>query len=173
MVELYNFFLIDASAFIEQLFSQGRHEKYEEKIKELIDRGHKAVITPIIIKEIVDSILEQVRKQEHDKESSIIDYGKKIMCQEYHSHFHHFNQLTQNYGCKIIHPEGNKFIEILNKCDKLRLGDKKSDQDKLNIAIAISDGCKFFVTGDESIFEEQRTISQISENGLKIIHIKK
>ena len=108
MVELYNFFLIDASAFIEQLFSQGRHEKYEEKIKELIDRGHKAVITPIIIKEIVDSILEQVRKQEHDKESSIIDYGKKIMCQEYHSHFHHFNQLTQNYGCKIIHPEGNK-----------------------------------------------------------------
>ncbi|MDP2925210.1 MAG: hypothetical protein Q8N99_02445 [Nanoarchaeota archaeon] len=175
MTDLRLYAMIDSCGFIEQLLEQGKHDLYHNKISDLIEHENiQMVICPIIDYEVVDKIIKTVKEMDCEKNSSTIYYGQKNECQEYTRLLFNYKSLLEKYQCKMLLPERN-FNEILEMCyAKLRLGGSvdETDRDRLILAIAISNGCKYFITGDEKIKDEQETLNKYFNNSIKIIYIE-
>ncbi len=123
----------------------------------------------ILVYSVFNRIKKHVDGDECIKNSSIIELGVKNKFMEYHAFLFKFGLLLENFECLTIHPQGSEFQIIMKECINLRLSPYKSDNDKLNVAIAISNGCKYFITGDTGIKGDERRIYNINNCCMKII----
>lgn len=165
------YLVLDSTAILSELFYEGSLERYKQKIEELKLEGYTPCITPIIYFEIVAKIHEKIRDQRLEETSTLKCKGKQREWGEYHKFFQNLSQLMTDHHCQIIYP-GINFSELFEQCDRLRIGPHEKD-DRLNIAMAISNKCEIFLTSDEAIYSEKRRIKEISGGKLEIVYIKK
>ncbi len=168
--------IIDSSAFIEQLLMQGNHDKYDLKILEFIEKGYQCSITPIIIYEVMDRILDEVKKKDYSSICVTKNSGYKLESQAYSKFLSDFRFLLCKYTCttKILYPKGENFSNLLYNCISIRLFN--GSQDRINLAIAVSNlnsDDNIFITGDGPIYNQRNEIFNLSDSRLKIYHIKK
>ena len=160
--------MVDSNIFLEILLEQSGTEKCENILNELKEDFANCFVTPIIIKEIMDKIEEEINSQ---REPSLITTKIKLKSNELSRLLFHFHRLVM--GMSVDFP-GKDFGNILCECmTRMHVGKR----DKVNMAFALAGDFNFFITCDEALCKEQDTINKIREKFskpfLKILHVKR
>ena len=159
--------MVDANVLLTIILEESLCEKCKENLDSLIENGEKIYLTPIIIQEIMDRIDDELKKQGGYRREMV----EKINRQQRNR----FLFALKKYFDKseILSAEGGDFNDLNETCHRelSRIG-KNEFNDKLNIAIAISNSCTDFLTKDKGIIGESKNVKKISNNKLNIWSIR-
>ena len=158
---------VDSCVYEEVILGQHLSDKCEDEINDLHNKKHKICLTPIIYYEVIKRIHEELNREFDDKKYSSIAFAGKNRRIAYERYLFAFSKLSKN--SETISIIGDNFQEIMDKCtEQLRV----EINDKINLAIAIINGCDEFITKDRKIFEENQTIERISRGKMNIYYQK-
>lgn len=156
--------LVDSSVFLAIFKQEGLHSESFEMVEGITKRQRCICVTLIIIQEVISGMDDFIKEQ--CKGSNMIqtdEKQKEDMWEVFLSGF-------SNYIVKgeILHPSKNftKKLEEINK-SSVRCGEK----DKINLALALMNDCDEFITIDNPLKKDERTIRKISKKKFSIISV--
>ncbi len=160
--------VIDSCIFIEIILHQEKEDECTKKLYEY--PGSDLFVTSKIIKEVSCRIDEEVFKNFEDKirnylREEILLKDMKMMREEFYSIFESWLE-----KCNLIHLNNDceDLEKIKGKINGIRFDTVKSDSDKNNLLISISQGIDLFLTKDGPIGKAKNSIQKISNRKLQI-----
>jgi len=165
--------MVDSCVFLRILLDEAGTDKCQEELERIKEENKQMCVTLGIIYEIIKGLEEDIEKEVNTLNPIINQKREKIRRERLFDHLGTLRKLTQE-GSILFLEDGKNPKETWEKCmTHLRIGGKnRGGWDRLHLAIAISNSCSEFITVDGSIKNEERNISSLSNNLLKVILIK-
>ncbi len=163
---------IDACVFIEIVLEQPRWEECSTYLDSYRSKKKAPFwplcVTPMIVYEVINRFKEEVETRDPDTRFTLVENWKMHKRNEIERFLTEFGKLMNRV--KIIFPQGQNFTKLFGECSsKLPVG----DQDKLNLAISMSNFSDNFMTLDEDIKNTEPTLKNIAKRSINIIYLKK